>query len=371
MNMISSTKGRIESFSRKVSKRTRDIFGYLSLQKYKRRGLRQSDQPYPTPPPTFLIFSIAAIYLFLQSMGDLEDAFLKKNVPGRYSSWTEENDDDKQRNDDDDDENNDNDVSDSEDDEYYFEGLPTNNSPTSSSNMQQEEQQPQLRPSGNTGVKGVLADYREAKQQEQSMKEKERLDELEALYQATHPAMRRAEDCIISTNNNNDTNDRDNDSYDEDDDFLKRFRNQRLSELKQQQQQQRSTTSFPPKALFGSLTSVTPEEYVKLVDNMNNINIDDYYLIVHLYESSIQQCQILHSTLDKLASSWMEHHVQFIEVDALDANSNLDTICLPAILIYKRGELIHNMVRFTDDLPRGYDVEDVRKVLEKLVPFRE
>ena len=39
MNMISSTKGRIESFSRKVSKRTRDIFGYLSLQKYKRRGL--------------------------------------------------------------------------------------------------------------------------------------------------------------------------------------------------------------------------------------------------------------------------------------------------------------------------------------------
>ena len=353
--MISSTKGRIESFSRKVSKRTRYIFGYLSLQKYKRLGLLPL-LTKPTPLP--------------RSMGDLEDAFLKKNVPGRYSSWTEENDDDKQRNDDDDDENNDNDVSDSEDDEYYFEGLPTNNSPTSSSNMQQEEQQPQLRPSGNTGVKGVLADYREAKQQEQSMKEKERLDELEALYQATHPAMRRAEDCITSTNNNNDTNDRDNDSYDEDDDFLKRFRNQRLSELKQQQQQ-RSTTSFPPKALFGSLTSVTPEEYVKLVDNMNNINIDDYYLIVHLYESSIQQCQILHSTLDKLASSWLEHHVQFIEVDALDANSNLDTICLPAILIYKRGELIHNMVRFTDDLPRGYDVEDVRKVLEKLVPFRE
>lgn len=297
-------------------------------------------------------------------MGDLEDAFLKKNVPGRYSSWTEENDDDKQRNDDD--ENNNNDASDSEDDEYYFEGLPTNNSRTSSSNMQQEEQQPQLRPSGNTGVKGVLADYRDAKQREQLIKETERLEELDALYQATHPAMRRAEDCIISTNNNDDTNDRDNDSYDEDDDFLKRFRNQRLSELKQQ----RSTTSFPPKALFGSLTSVTPEEYVKLVDNMNNINTDNYHLIVHLYESSIQQCQILHSTLDKLASSWMEHHVQFVEVNALDANLNLDTICLPAILIYKRGELIHNMVRFTDDLPRGYDVEDVRKVLEKLVPFR-
>ena len=295
-------------------------------------------------------------------MGDLEDAFLKKNVPGRYSSWAEENDDN---------ENNSDDVSDSEDDEYYFEGLPTDNSRTSSSsNMQQQEQQSQqqLRPSGNTGVKGVLADYREAKQREQLIKEKERLDELDALYQATHPA-RRTEDCnIISTNNsnNNDTNDcDDNDSYDEDedDDFLKQFRNQRLSELKQQQ---RSTTSLPPKALFGSLITVTPEEYVKLVDNMNNINTD-YYLIVHLYESSIQQCQILHSTLDKLASSsWMEH-VQFIEVNALDANSNLDTICLPAILIYKRGELIHNVVRFTDDLPRGYDVEECIELFTKFV----
>ena len=41
-------------------------------------------------------------------------------------------------------------------------------------------------------------------------------------------------------------------------------------------------------------------------------------------------------------------------------------ICLPAILIYRGGELIHNLVRFTDDLPKRFGVDDVREVLVKL-----
>ena len=49
-----------------------------------------------------------------------------------------------------------------------------------------------------------------------------------------------------------------------------------------------------------------------------------------------------------------------------EANSNLDMICLPAILIYRGGELIHNLVRFTDDLPKRFSVDDVREVLGKL-----
>lgn len=55
--------------------------------------------------------------------------------------------------------------------------------------------------------------------------------------------------------------------------------------------------------------------------------------------------------------------VKLIEVNALEANPNLDTIILPAILIYKGGELVHNLVRFTDELPRGFGVEEVREVL--------
>ncbi|KAL7534975.1 hypothetical protein ACHAXR_006185 [Thalassiosira sp. AJA248-18] len=269
-------------------------------------------------------------------MGDLEDAFLKKNVPGRYSSWTDNNDD-KRIEDDNDNVSND----DSEDDDYYFQGLPSKPPPLSPASYQQQ------RPSGNTGVKGVLADYREAQQHEQLRKEEERLDRMKVLHRATHPAV---SDRIASSNDDNkskmiDNNDDDDSDLDDgsDDEFLKQFRNQ------------------PTPPTFGSMTSASPEEYVQLVDTIDPHS----YLIVHLYESSIQQCRMLHSSLERVAQCM--DYAKFVQVNALEANPNLDTICLPALLIYQGGVLVHNLVRFTDGLPsgRGFGVEEVREVLER------
>mmetsp|Transcript_25662 Transcript_25662/g.43801 ORF Transcript_25662/g.43801 Transcript_25662/m.43801 type:complete len:174 (+) Transcript_25662:2-523(+) len=154
----------------------------------------------------------------------------------------------------------------------------------------------------------------------------------------------------------------------DDDEFLKQFRKQRIAEIKESTA---SVTQKQQSALFGTLSIVTPEEYVEIVEKMH----PNSYLIVHLYHSSLHKCQMLHSILDKLATS-MEN-IQFIQVNALDADPNLDTICLPAILIYKDGKLVHNLVRFMDEvLPRGDDysgggggfsVEAVRLVLEKLL----
>lgn len=314
-------------------------------------------------------------------MGDLEDAFLKQNVPGRYSSWTEENDDNTKH------QQNSNDKSDdSEDDEYYFEGLsppPTSNSTTSTTQPAVGGSiQSQIRTSGNnTGVKGVLADYHEARQHELLAKEEERLDNLKALYKATHPAVRQSE-CISSNNNakktDHDSSRGDSDvDVDDDDDFLQQFRNQRIAELKQQQQQISAKAASSLSSTLhqsASLTTVTPEEYVKLVDSIN----PNIYLIVHLYDPNIQQCNMLHSTLDKLATSSYSYSStaaasvaagggpQFIEVNALEANPNLDTIILPAIQIYRGGELLHNLVRFTDELPRNFGMEDVREILRTL-----
>ena len=277
-------------------------------------------------------------------MSTLEDAFLKKNVPGRYSSWAD-NDDDRRAGDDLDDASN-ADISDSEDDEYYFEGLPPNSSTTTAST-----QQSQLRPSGNTGVKGVLADYREAKRIEQLTKDEERKDRLEALHRATRPAV---SDRISNGRKDviNDKNDSgDSELDDSDDEFLQQFRSQRLAQL------QSTSTSHPT---FGSLTQTSPEDYVTLVDTVD----PQVFLIVFLYEPSILQCRQLQSILEKVAPSM--NYAKFIEVNALDANPNLDTICLPAILIYKQGKLVHNLVRFTDDLPKGYGVDEVRNVFERI-----
>jgi len=291
-------------------------------------------------------------------MADLEDIFLKKNVPGRYSSWTEENDDKKHCNAED--------ISDSEtDDEFYFQGLP-NSSSTKNPPPPVQQTQPQLRQSGNTGVKGVLADYREAQQEEQLAKEEDNLEKLEAMYNATHHTIRKSDHPTTVKDKQNCSHDgsssSDLDDSDDDDEFLKRFRNQRIAEL---QQSKSITTSKQGVQTFGTLSLVTPQEYVQIVDDMDNTtSTQSQYLIVHLYHSTIHTCQMLQSSLEKLSQSMI--HTQFIQVNALEANSNLDTICLPAILIYSKGELIHNLVRFTDDLPKRFSVDDVRQVLGKL-----
>ena len=239
-------------------------------------------------------------------MADLEDKFLKKNIPGRYSSWVEENDDKKHCNAED--------ISDSEtDDEFYFQGLPNS---SSAKNPPPPAQQPQIRQSGNTGVKGVLADYKEAQQLKRLAKEEENLEKLEALYNATHPTIRKSEHTttvkdkqICSGDSSSDLDD-----SDDDDEFLKRFRNQRIAELQEQQQQQRSKSTSKQLQTFGTLSLVTPQEYVQIVDDMDNTT-STHYLIVHLYHSTIHTCQMLQSSLEKLSQSMI--HTQFIQVNAL------------------------------------------------------
>lgn len=300
----------------------------------------------------FCIFLLSAKYYHFDDMVDLEEAILKQNVPGKYTSWTGEDSDRRQEaaldscSDDD-----------SEDDEFYFKDLP----PMMTSSSQQQQQQAAttmpLRPSGNTGVKGVIADYKEAKREEQLQKAEERLENMKRLQRATQPAIRPREESNGSEMKlgNNDSESDDGNEYDDiDDEFVKQFRMQRLAQL-----QNKSNSTQCPK-VFGTLSSKTPEEYVELIDDID----PHVFVIVHLYEPSISESRMLHAALDKVAQ--IMEYANFIEVHALAANPNLDLISLPAILIYKGGTLVHNMIKFTDGLPKAFTVNDVKESLESV-----
>ena len=277
-------------------------------------------------------------------MVDLEEAILKKNVPGKYSSWTGEDSDRRQE------AALDSCSDDSEDDEFYFKDLPPMTSSSSSQQQQAATTMP-LRPSGNTGVKGVIADYKEAKRDEQLQKAEERLENMKRLQRATQPAIRPREERNGSEMKQGSIGS-DSDNDDIDDDFVKQFRMQRLAQL-----QNKSNETQCPK-IFGTLSSKTPDEYVELIDDID----PQVFVIVHLYEPSISESRMLHAALDKVAQT-MEY-AKFIEVHALAANPNLDLISLPAILIYKGGTLVHNMIKFTDGLPKAFTVNDVKESLE-------
>ena len=293
-------------------------------------------------------------------MGDLEDAFLKKNVPGRYTSWSEENDDERRGDDDNDNED------DSEDDEYYLEGLPPlpGSTPSAANNCRIMEPATSasisngLQKSCNTGVKGVLADYREAQRRE---KEEARLKQQEGVV--PRPKQSHYRHRHDNDQNNNDDSSNSEDDHTDDDEASNGEYSKYLAKL------QPGTTIVPhPFFRKSQYPKVTPEEYVQLLDEMEkNVHKDVLYMIVHLFDESIRECQQLHSVLKLMRLGSVQSSSRFIKVDALEANPDMDTIILPTILIYdKRGELKHNLVRVTDDLPRGFKAHDLCEYFDKL-----
>jgi len=282
-------------------------------------------------------------------MGDLEDAFLKQNIPGRYSTWST----DPCRIED----HEDNSDNDSQSDDYYFQDAPS--LPLSTDTAAPSAAALQSR-AGNTGVKGVIGDYFDVRREEQLKLATDRLERLEILHGVTRRRSRK--DGVSVENDRTDAShraqddDRSNCSED-DDEFLQSYRLKRLQQLHEK-------SSVPP--TYGTYSTLTPDEYVSLVDTIDT----ETFVVVHLYESSIKESSMLHSALEKVAQ--IMEHVKFVEVNAFEAKSDLDGICLPVVLVYRGGELLYNSVRFTDGLVEekgGGDclyVEDVREALETL-----
>ncbi|KAL7550752.1 hypothetical protein ACHAWF_013978 [Thalassiosira exigua] len=292
-------------------------------------------------------------------MTDLEDRFLKQNVPGRYSSWAGEGDDDDDpgcRQDGDDDGRggaNDGDDDSDDDDERYFEGLPPLPGPPPP---------PSIPGRNKTGVKGVLADYEAAREEDLRRIDEARLDREAALRRATRPAVRvRPELEQVGTADGDDDDgegngreENDDDGDDEEGEILKSLRRRRLAELRSRREILASAPRYgdPP-------SLVSPSEYVALVDALDPRS----YLVVHLSDRSNSRSRALRESLERVAP--LLDRAKFVEVDAREANPELDSICLPAVLVYKAGKLAKNWVRFTDDLRgRGGAAEEVRIALE-------
>ena len=265
-------------------------------------------------------------------MGDLEDAYFKQNVPGQYSKWSADIDGHASS-----------DQSDSEDDEYYFADAPS--LPISTSTAAPNAAGLKSSKGGNTGVKAVISDYLDTKREQELNAATDRLEQLEILNAIVNPARREMTAATVKTRPQDETDS-------EDDEFLRQFRSERLKQL--------NNVCRPT---YGTYTTVSPEEYVELVDTIEQST----FVVVHLYNSSIKECLMLHSALEKV--SQIMDHAKFVEVEAYEAKPDLDLICLPVILVYKGGELVCNAVRFTDGLidERGSgDCLDVHDVTEKL-----
>ncbi|KAI8388670.1 thioredoxin-like protein [Radiomyces spectabilis] len=137
----------------------------------------------------------------------------------------------------------------------------------------------------------------------------------------------------------------------EDEAALQRFRQQRLAELRNMnnhavRQQHR---------VFGTVQDITAEEYASVIDK----EWKTVPIIIHLYDESIRECRTLDDYFVGLAYKYAL--AKFVRVSATDLE--FDLVGSPAILAYRGGILVANLVRLIDEVGPQFIVDAVEDVL--------
>eukprot|EP00568_Trieres_chinensis_P012997 CAMPEP_0183299498 /NCGR_PEP_ID=MMETSP0160_2-20130417/6221_1 /TAXON_ID=2839 ORGANISM="Odontella Sinensis, Strain Grunow 1884" /NCGR_SAMPLE_ID=MMETSP0160_2 /ASSEMBLY_ACC=CAM_ASM_000250 /LENGTH=327 /DNA_ID=CAMNT_0025461753 /DNA_START=18 /DNA_END=1001 /DNA_ORIENTATION=+ len=276
-------------------------------------------------------------------MADLEDRFLRRNIPGRYSQWDEDDHDEIER--------------DGESDGEP-ERLPTNSGTDAA--PPRHEPRPGRH---NTGVKGVIADRRAHKEEEayrRNLEQAERRDMLDRAVRGSEMGFgetslslsaaqdRRRRELASREDGSSDSGGESSDS-DENENFMRRYRNRRLEELR--------AASLPP--VYGEIKEVSPDEFSRAVDDSDPRTS----LVVHIYEFSVPECAVLNLHLESLARSLP--HTRFLRLRASVAGLSADPVGLPSVLIYRGGKLLHNLTPITESLPLPrFREKEVQELLE-------
>jgi len=160
----------------------------------------------------------------------------------------------------------------------------------------------------------------------------------------------------------------------DEDKWMSRWREQRMKEL--------SKTGVAGVNLFGQVDDVDARGYLAAVDYEDSDSPDDNLVaakrgrarrnvvsVVLIYDNSSDS-----KSLFQLFSGLARRHptIHFLRLPAQEAE-DMSSASLPAILAYRRGELIANLVSFVDELPSGQlvNVSTVEAVLTKEGVFQQ
>lgn len=274
-------------------------------------------------------------------MGDLEERYFQQNVFGRWSSHNEYDKCDKHRIE--------KDADDFDEPEEGEQGTEEQQLADCARDLNKAEVPEPIRrqilanrmKGHQTGVKGVLADYKE----NQSMAYQQHVADMqqrhEVLMRMAKGAVREdvqvEEAPIVLTQEEVD----DLLSDDEDDEFFAEFRRQRLADLKQQ-------AACPT---FGSVCEISPDVYLQEVYEEDARVV----VIVHLFNNNVPACPLMNRHLESIAREYPS--IKFVKMavsdqqnnnhscdDYLSTIINIDKVALPMLIFHKAGEVQHTLV---------------------------
>lgn len=203
-----------------------------------------------------------------------------------------------------------------------------------------------------TGPKGVIMDYHRHMQDKEFREAEKKRERCKAIEQSVPTVKTWREEHTGSSDHllealqdiNPDT-----------DPFTQEYRARRLQEMKEHAKAGRK------RMLFGNFLEIRGDKFDDVIESVS----DETFLVIHIYDDFVVGCRILNNCLTKLARTYQT--VKFVRVQShsLGVSKDFEQKAMPALLVYKKGDLVGNHLRITDNLGDDFTEKDVEKFLRQ------
>lgn len=140
---------------------------------------------------------------------------------------------------------------------------------------------------------------------------------------------------------------------DDDEDFLQHYRMQRIEEMRRQLCRGKR---------FEQVYELTSgEEFLEALDKEDKSTL----VMIHIYEPDIPGCDAMSGSLLCLAQEYPLVKFCSVRSTAISTSALFRGSALPAMLVYKGGDLIGNFVRVTDQLGEDFFAVDLEALLQE------
>ncbi|KAJ3099478.1 Phosducin-like protein 2 [Phlyctochytrium planicorne] len=198
-----------------------------------------------------------------------------------------------------------------------------------------------------TGPKGVIADFKFHERQERARAvEKARAETIKLSSTAMKSGwiereIQREENEKMGVESLEEMGDDEEDALirlleSEEDEYLKEYRYRRMKEMSQN----------VGKSVYGEFIEIDVDEYVEAIEGSD---VDPATtVVIHLYQPNLDACRLVNAFLSVLAPKYPL--VKFLRIVSTKADANFDPVALPALLIYRAGEMVEALMRVDDEI---------------------
>ncbi|KAI1904773.1 hypothetical protein AGOR_G00009140 [Albula goreensis] len=215
----------------------------------------------------------------------------------------------------------------------------------------------------NTGPKGVINDWRKFKQLETEQRQEQK-KEMERLIKKLSMTCRSHLDEERDKEKQKEMQEKINGKMtlqeynllrqDEDDeDFLEQYRKQRIDEMRRQ--------LYSGKRFEQVFELSSGEEFLDAVDKEEKGTL----VMIHIYESELAACEAMAGCMLCLAQEYPLVKFCRVRSSVIGTSALFTGNALPALLVYKGGDLIGNFIRITDQLGEDFFAVDLEALLQE------